>query len=188
MPGRIPPSAAGGPRRGEQREGKYREQYTFTDLLGQKHDVEFPRGTPMEKVEAESERRGYAKGGTVKSKSMNMGGMAGYKSGGSCGSGMKKYAEGGAVPSAKKPYVPTAADRNEKAGGDQEMENRSQTRGAGRGPMSRNGMKPKMYARGGGVESHGKTKGSMVKMASGGSVSSRADGVASKGKTNCKIC
>jgi hypothetical protein len=49
----------------------------------------------------------YAKGGTVKSKSMNMGGMAGYKkggmagykSGGSCGSGMKKYARGGGVES-----------------------------------------------------------------------------------------
>ena len=47
-----------------------------------------------------------------------------------------------------KPYVPTAADRNEKAGGDQEMENRrmeaevrSQTRGPGRGPISRNGMR-----------------------------------------------
>jgi hypothetical protein len=46
----------------------------------------------------------------------------------------------------------------------------------------------KKYARGGGVESHGKTKGSMVKMASGGSVSARADGIASKGKTNCKVC
>jgi hypothetical protein len=48
--------------------------------------------------------------------------------------------------------------------------------------------KPFGYARGGGIEAHGKTKGSMVKMASGGSVSARADGVATKGKTNCKIC
>jgi len=46
----------------------------------------------------------------------------------------------------------------------------------------------KKYARGGGVETHGKTKGTMIKMASGGSVSARADGIASKGKTNCKIC
>ena len=104
-----------------------------------------------------------------------------------CG-GMAKYAMGGTVKVPPKPYVPTAGDLNEKAGGDQEMENRSQSRGAGRGPMSRNAMKPKMYARGGGIESHGKTKGSMVKMASGGSVSARADGVATKGKTNCKIC
>jgi hypothetical protein len=126
----------------------------------------------------------FAEGGTVKSKSMNMGGMAGYKSGGSCGSKMK-YADGGAI---EKPYVPTAADRNEKAGGDQEMENRSQTRGAGRGPMSRNGMKPKKYAKGGGVESKGKTKGTVIRMASGGMVGARADGIASRGKTKCKIC
>jgi hypothetical protein len=117
----------------------------------------------------------------AEAKGMNMGGMAGYKKGGMAGC----YAEGGAI---KKPYVPTAADRNEKAGGDQEMENRSQTRGAGRGPMSRNAMKPKMYARGGGIESKGKGAGTMIKMASGGSVSARADGIASKGKTNCKIC
>jgi len=43
------------------------------------------------------------------------------------------------------------------------------------------------YAKGGGVESRGKTKGKMVKMAKGGSVSKRADGIASKGKTNCKV-
>jgi len=42
-------------------------------------------------------------------------------------------------------------------------------------------------ARGGGVETTGKTKGKMVKMAKGGSVSSRADGVAQSGKTNCKM-
>lgn len=44
----------------------------------------------------------------------------------------------------------------------------------------------KKYARGGGIESRGKTKGTVVKMARGGSVGSaskRADGVASKGKT-----
>jgi hypothetical protein len=51
---------------------------------------------------------------------MNMGGMAGYKKGGMAGC----YAEGGAV---KKPYVPSAGDRNEIAGGDQEMENRRLT-------------------------------------------------------------
>jgi hypothetical protein len=41
-------------------------------------------------------------------------------------------------------------------------------------------------ARGGGIESRGKTKGNMVKMAGGGSVGSaskRADGIAVKGKT-----
>ena len=42
-------------------------------------------------------------------------------------------------------------------------------------------------ARGGGIESRGKTKGTMVKMAAGGSVSKRADGIAKKGKTSCKV-
>lgn len=46
------------------------------------------------------------------------------------------------------------------------------------------------YSKGGGVESKGKTKGKMVKMATGGSVgkaSKRADGIATKGKTKCKV-
>lgn len=38
------------------------------------------------------------------------------------------------------------------------------------------------YARGGGIESRGKTKGTIIKMASGGFVRS-ADGVAQRGKT-----
>ena len=42
-------------------------------------------------------------------------------------------------------------------------------------------------ARGGGVETKGKTKGKMVKMAAGGSVSKRADGIAKKGRTSCKV-
>ena len=44
------------------------------------------------------------------------------------------------------------------------------------------------YAKGGGIESRGKTKGTMVRMATGGSVSSasrRADGIAQRGKTRC---
>jgi hypothetical protein len=43
-------------------------------------------------------------------------------------------------------------------------------------------------AKGGGVESRGKTKGTMVRMATGGSVGSasrRADGIAQRGKTRC---
>ena len=49
------------------------------------------------------------------------------------------------------------------------------------------GGKIKKYARGGGIESKGKTKGTMIRMASGGSVSARADGIAQRGKTNCKM-
>ncbi len=42
------------------------------------------------------------------------------------------------------------------------------------------------YAKGGGIESRGKTRGTVVRMASGGSVSSRADGIAQRGKTKFK--
>ena len=42
------------------------------------------------------------------------------------------------------------------------------------------GMK---FAKGGGIESRGKTKGTIIRMAAGGSVSSRADGIAQRGKT-----
>jgi hypothetical protein len=52
------------------------------------------------------------------------------------------------------------------------------------------GMKPVQgYAKGGGIESKGKTKGKMVKMAAGGmvgSASARADGCAQRGKTRGK--
>jgi hypothetical protein len=42
--------------------------------------------------------------------------------------------------------------------------------------------------RGGGIESRGKTKGTVIRMASGGSVSARADGIAQRGKTKFKSC
>lgn len=132
----------------------------------------------------------FAKGGTVESKSMmkkEIGFMKkkgapksmikheeaeakGMKRGGMACGGMKKYAAGGGVaPSGVRPGSPSASRIN-------------------RGPTGSVTVSPAKYARGGGVESHGKTKGTMVKMASGGSVSARADGIASKGKTNCKIC
>ena len=49
------------------------------------------------------------------------------------------------------------------------------------------------YAHGGGIESRGKTKGTVIRMASGGSVSARsvsarADGIAQRGKTKFKMC
>ena len=47
-------------------------------------------------------------------------------------------------------------------------------------PYGKGGMTK--YARGGGIESRGKTKGTMVRMASGGFVRS-ADGIAQRGKT-----
>ena len=45
------------------------------------------------------------------------------------------------------------------------------------------GMK---FAKGGGIESRGKTKGTVIRMAAGGSVSARADGIAQRGKTKFK--
>ena len=48
--------------------------------------------------------------------------------------------------------------------------------------MMHGGMTHK-YAHGGGIESRGKTKGTIIRMAAGGSVSSRADGIAQRGKT-----
>ncbi|NBQ48563.1 MAG: hypothetical protein EBU33_08950, partial [Sphingobacteriia bacterium] len=64
-------------------------------------------------------------------------------------------------------------------------------------PMKKGGMpmkdgKPafmKKFAKGGGIESRGKTKGTIIRMAAGGSVSSasrRADGIAQRGKTKLK--
>jgi hypothetical protein len=43
------------------------------------------------------------------------------------------------------------------------------------------------YAKGGGIESRGKTKGTVIRMASGGSVSARADGIAQRGKTKFRV-
>ena len=50
------------------------------------------------------------------------------------------------------------------------------------------GEKSEMKMKKGGIESRGKTKGTIIRMASGGSVSSasrRADGIAQRGKTRC---
>jgi len=57
----------------------------------------------------------------------------------------------------------------------------------GKGKMNMGGMAGmKKYAKGGGIESRGKTKGTIIRMAAGGSVGSvsrRADGIAQRGKT-----
>jgi len=63
--------------------------------------------------------------------------------------------------------------------------------GMNKGGMPMKDGKPafmKKFAKGGGIESRGKTKGTVIRMASGGSVSSasrRADGIAQRGKTRC---
>ena len=80
----------------------------------------------------------------------------------------------------KKKGAPASMIKHEKA----EM-------GMGKGGMPMKDGKPafmKKFAKGGGIESRGKTKGTVIRMASGGSVSSasrRADGIAQRGKTRC---
>ena len=51
----------------------------------------------------------------------------------------------------------------------------------GGAPAMKKGGKAKKYAKGGGIESKGKTNTKMVKMAKGGSI----DGIAMRGKTRC---
>jgi len=74
---------------------------------------------------------------------------------------MMKYAEGGKMPmkDGKPAFI-----------------------GDGKGEMKMGGMAKAKKMMGGGIESKGKTKGTMIKMAAGGFVS-KADGVAQRGKT-----
>jgi hypothetical protein len=67
-----------------------------------------------------------------------------------------KMAKGGSVA---KPYKPSPGDLNEKWGGDQEMENREYMR---KKAAPKPAPKPKAYAKGGGIEIKGKTKGRFV--------------------------
>ena len=92
--------------------------------------------------------------------------------------GMKK---GGKVDTKKpNPFMEMIAKKKEKAEGESPSFQKKE---------GKKGEKAEMkFAKGGGIESKGKTKGTIIRMASGGSVSSRADGIASRGKTNCKIC
>jgi len=105
-----------------------------------------------------------------KGKTFNKGGM------------MKESKEmvGKEVAFMKKKGAPASMVKHEKA----EM-------GMKKGGMPMKDGKPafmKKFAKGGGIESRGKTKGTIIRMAMGGSVSSasrRADGIAQRGKTKC---
>jgi hypothetical protein len=121
----------------------------------------------------------YKKGGTIKKRRYGDGGMM-KESKGMMGKEMAFM---------KKKGAPKSMIKHEKA----------EMMGMKKGGMPMKDGKPmfmkKMnmggmssYAKGGGIESHGKTKGTMVRMATGGSVSSasrRADGIAQRGKTRC---
>ena len=103
--------------------------------------------------------------------------------------GMMKYADGGKMPmkDGKPAFLKGMNMGGMAKGGMHTMPDGKM--------MKDSAMKKKMmgggmakYAKGGGIESRGKTKGTMIRMASGGSVSSasrRADGIAQRGKTRC---
>lgn len=111
----------------------------------------------------------------------------------------RKYAKGGKVKEAQMEMRHAKAMK--KAGLPKSMvrEEMSEAKKYARGGMPMKDGKPafmqkKMnmggmakYARGGGIESRGKTKGTVIKMASGGSVSARADGCAQRGKTKGRM-
>lgn len=88
---------------------------------------------------------------------------------------------------AKKAGVPQSVGKEftKSKGGQMKTEMKKVATKAVKGHEAR--MHGKKMAKGGGVETKGKTKGKMVKMAAGGSVSKRADGVAKKGRTSCKV-
>ena len=114
---------------------------------------------------------------------MKKGGMAKYAKGGS----IRRMADGGMTAPMAPPMAPQQppVDPRQMAA----MQAAMQAQG-GAAPMAP-GMKrggSVGFAKGGGIESRGKTKGTMVRMATGGSVSSasrRADGIAQRGKTKC---
>jgi hypothetical protein len=94
-----------------------------------------------------------------------------YKRGGKVGPNMKK----GGMPMESKDMVRKEVDFFKKKSAPKSM-------------IAHEKAEMKGYAKGGGIESRGKTKGAMVRMATGGSVSSasrRADGIAQRGKTRC---
>ena len=94
----------------------------------------------------------------------------------------RTFSKGGADMDMKKPnpFMEMIAKKKEKAEGESPSFQKKE---------GKKGEKAEMkFAKGGGIESKGKTVGKVIRMASGGSVSSRADGIASRGKTNCKIC
>ena len=137
------------------------------DAMGQlKGAIGVPGGTPGGTMQnARLALQGFAKGGAIEDKAM-----------------MKKE-----VAFFKKKGAPKSMVKHEEA----EMGEKKPMYMAFKKNGQPDGMKPVSgYARGGGIESKGKTKGKIVKMAAGGMVgkaSARADGCAQRGKTRGKI-
>ena len=92
----------------------------------------------------------------------------------------KTFKRGGDMAAKKpNPFMEMIAKKKEKSEG----ESKSMDKKEGKA-----GEMAEKFAKGGGIESRGKTKGTIIKMASGGSVSARADGIAQRGKTKFKMC
>jgi len=124
-----------------------------------------------------------------------LGGQRGFNEAGTAnksGTKQTQFAKGGMMKESKamvgkevaffkKKGAPASMVKHEKA----------EMMGMKKGGMPMKDGKPafmKKFAKGGGIESRGKTKGTIIRMASGGSVSSasrRADGIAQRGKTRC---
>jgi hypothetical protein len=133
------------------------------------------KGAPASMIKHEKAEMGMGKGGMP----MKDGKPAFLKK--MMGGGMAKYAKGGEVPIPKLPIQPagyrsfTTSEERDDAKAAQAYDN-----------LKNSGIVKK--AKGGGIESRGKTKGTIIGMAAGGSVSSasrRADGIAQRGKTRC---
>lgn len=125
-------------------------------------------GTTLQKINKQD-----TKHGKLDLPVANLNRMAGMKGGGSVKE--SKAMVGKEMAFMKKKGAPASMMKHEKA----EM-------GMKGGGMPMKDGKPafmKKFAKGGGIESHGKTKGTIIKMAAGGSVSARADGIAQRGKT-----
>jgi hypothetical protein len=103
--------------------------------------------------------------------------------------GLKK---GGAIMKEPKGMMKKEVSFMQKKGAPKSMiKHEKAEMGMAKGGMPMKDGKPafmKKFAKGGGIEVRGKTKGTIIRMASGGSVSSasrRADGIAQRGKTRC---
>ena len=111
---------------------------------------------------------------------------------------MKKFKTGGAMPKPKPPLKPAPGTNDPDYGDEGVMKEKPKpkpkpaVKPAGQMGYAAGGTTKEMpssksmgslgMAKGGGIERKGKTKGTMIKMAKGGSI----DGVALKGKTRCK--
>jgi hypothetical protein len=98
----------------------------------------------------------------------------------------KTFKKGGDIMESKKMMGKEVAFMKKKGAPASMIKHEEAEMGMKKGGMPMKDGKPAFmnkFAKGGGIESRGKTKGTVIRMAAGGSVSSRADGIAQRGKT-----